>query len=100
VPIRLALAAASLAMAGCALQAQHANLHAAVGPQPMAVKRAPPAMLVEVPPPAPFGDAVWVGGYWVWQGNWIWAHGRWLGPPNPGYHGVHPYYEKRAPTPG
>jgi hypothetical protein len=64
-------------------------------PPPIAVGWAPPAMLVESPPPPPFTAAVWVGGYWVWQGNWVWAHGHWLGPPQPGYGWVHPYYENR-----
>ena len=64
-------------------------------PPPIAVGWAPPAMLVDTPPPPPFPDAVWVGGYWVWQGNWVWAHGHWMGPPQPGYGWVHPYYENR-----
>ena len=64
-------------------------------PPPIAVGWAPPAMLVESPPPPPFAEAVWVGGYWVWQGNWVWAHGHWMGPPRPNYGWVHPYYENR-----
>jgi hypothetical protein len=64
-------------------------------PPPIAVGWAPPAMLVESPPPPPFAGAVWVGGYWVWQGNWVWAHGHWMGPPRPNYVWVHPYYEHR-----
>ncbi len=69
-----------------------------VEPAPIAVGWAPPPMLVEVPPPAPFFGAVWVGGYWVWQGNWVWAHGHWMGPPRPDYVWVHPYYEHRGDT--
>jgi len=65
-------------------------------PPPIAVGWAPPPMLVEVPPPEPFAGAIWVGGYWVWQGNWVWAHGHWMGPPQPQYVWVHPYYEHRA----
>ncbi len=64
-------------------------------PPPIAVGWAPPPMLVESPPPPPFPDAVWVGGYWVWQGNWVWAHGHWMAPPRPRYVWVHPYYEHR-----
>jgi hypothetical protein len=52
-------------------------------------------MLVEAPPPPPFAEAVWVGGYWVWEGDWVWARGRWIAPPQPGYGWVHPYYENR-----
>ena len=66
-------------------------------PAPIAVGWAPPPMLVEVPPPPPpFPYAVWVGGYWVWQGNWVWAHGHWMAPPRAQYVWVHPYYEHRG----
>jgi hypothetical protein len=64
-------------------------------PAPIAVGWAPPPLLVESPPPPPFDGAVWVGGYWVWQGDWVWAHGHWVGPPRPNYVWVHPYYENR-----
>lgn len=67
-----------------------------IQPAPIRVAWAPPAMLVEVPPPMPYDDAIWIGGYWVWQGNWVWAHGRWAAPPRPGYAWVHPYYENRG----
>jgi len=64
-------------------------------PAPIAIGWAPPPMLVENPPPPPFAEAVWVGGYWVWEGNWVWAHGHWVSPPRPEYAWVHPYYEHR-----
>ncbi|MGJ7497905.1 hypothetical protein ACSFA8_22885 [Variovorax sp. RT4R15] len=64
-------------------------------PPPIAVAWAPPPMLVETPPPLPFADAIWTGGYWTWQGNWVWAAGRWAAPPQPGYGWVQPYYEHR-----
>ena len=67
-----------------------------VQPAPVVVGWAPPPLLVEAPPPSPFFGAVWVGGYWVWQGNWVWAHGHWMGPPQPDYLWVHPYYEHRG----
>ncbi len=57
---------------------------------------APPPMLVEAPPPMPYEGAVWVGGYWVWRANWVWASGHWMGPPQPGYVWRHPYYENRG----
>jgi hypothetical protein len=65
-------------------------------PAPVAVGWAPPPMLVEAPPPIPYASAVWVGGYWVWRGNWVWASGHWMGPPQPSYMWVHPYYEHRG----
>ncbi len=64
-------------------------------PPPVRVAWAPPPMLVETPPPIPYDGAIWIGGYWVWEGNWVWAHGRWAAPPKPGYGWVNPYYENR-----
>lgn len=64
-------------------------------PAPIAVAWAPPPMLVEEPPPQPWPDAVWTGGYWAWQGRWVWAAGRWSAPPQPSYAWVQPYYEHR-----
>ena len=66
-----------------------------VQPEPIAVSWAPPAMLVEVPPLAPFPLAVWTGGYWDWHDRWIWSAGRWMAPPQFGYGWVQPYYEHR-----
>ncbi|MEC5218845.1 hypothetical protein RCH09_003820 [Actimicrobium sp. GrIS 1.19] len=65
-------------------------------PPPIRVQWAPPPMLVETVPYRPYPDAIWTGGYWVWQGNWVWAHGRWAAPPQPGYGWVNPYYENRG----
>src|SRR5438132_7627915 len=47
-------------------------------PAPIAIGWAPPPMLVEVPPPAPFPYSVWVGGYWAGQGKWARALGQWM----------------------
>jgi hypothetical protein len=65
-------------------------------PAPVEVAWAPPPMLVEDVPPAPYDDGYWVGGYWVWQGAWVWSHGHWHRPPQPGYHWCNPYYEHRG----
>lgn len=46
----------------------------------------PPPDVVEVQPPAPGPDFVWVGGYYGWWGGrWVWHHGYWNRPPY-GYH--------------
>lgn len=65
-------------------------------PEAIGVPWAPPPMLVEDPGPMPFYGAYWTGGYWVWQGDWVWAHGRWLAPPYAGYGWTQPYYENRG----
>ncbi|MGN6528184.1 MAG: hypothetical protein ACTHL8_17480 [Burkholderiaceae bacterium] len=64
-------------------------------PAPVAIAWAPPPMLVEVPPPQPDPVAVWTGGYWTWQGDWVWCAGRWVEPPRENYVWVQPYYEHR-----
>ena len=64
-------------------------------PEPVAVAWAPPPMLVEVPPPQPDPYAVWTGGYWTWQGDWVWCAGRWMDPPREEYVWVQPYFEHR-----
>ena len=64
-------------------------------PEPVAIGWAPPPMLVEELPPPPEPDAVWTGGYWTWQGDWVWCAGRWLVPPRREYIWVQPYYEHR-----
>lgn len=65
-------------------------------PAPVLIGWAPPPLLVDPPPPQPFADAVWVGGYWTWRGAWVWAAGHWVAPPQPGYVFVQPYYEHRG----
>ena len=67
-----------------------------VQPEPIAVAWAPPPMLVEVPPPQPYPEAIWIGGYWAWEGRWFWSAGRWAPPPRPDYGWVQPYYEHRG----
>lgn len=42
----------------------------------------PPAVRVEVPPPPPFAGAVWIAGWWTWDGRvWLWVPGAWRLPP-------------------
>ena len=65
-------------------------------PAPIAIGWAPPPLLVEQPPPPPYPGLIWTGGYWSWDGTWLWVHGRWMAPPRPGYRYVQPYYEHRG----
>ncbi len=49
------------------------------------VEIAPPAPIEEVRPPLPFPDAIWIPGYWDWNGvRHVWVAGRWSARP-PGY---------------
>jgi hypothetical protein len=39
---------------------------------------APPAPVYETYGPAPYGDAIWINGYWGWSSNrYVWRHGHW-----------------------
>ncbi len=43
------------------------------------VRKAPPPVRVEVRPVKPYANAVWVAGYWKWNGrNHVWTSGRWV----------------------
>lgn len=64
-------------------------------PPVVACPWAPPPLIIEAPSPQPYFEAFWIGGYWVWRGNWLWARGRWARPPHPGYRWSPPYYEHR-----
>jgi outer membrane lipoprotein SlyB len=81
---------------------------------PSAAASAPQASTVSVaqpPPPAPVEtvvvtpgpDYVWIGGEWVWNGQWFWVAGHWGYPPYPhavwvrGYWGRGSHGWSRAP---
>src|SRR5260370_26117646 len=64
-------------------------------PAPVAVEYAPPPLQAEYIPPPPFEGTFWVGGYWHWEGDWMWVRGRWAAAPRPGFVWTEPYYENR-----
>jgi WXXGXW repeat (2 copies) len=56
-----------------------------VAEAPVIVDVAPPPSQVEVVPLVPFAGALWIGGYWGWNGGrHVWVPGRWEHP-RPGY---------------
>jgi len=51
----------------------------------------PPAAAVEIVPPSPRSDAVWVDGQWSWRGRYfVWQRGAWVVPP------AHAYFSRWA----
>ncbi len=63
-----------------------------------------PGVIVYDPPPparvsvqmAPYEGAVWVDGYWAWDGgSWYWVDGHWEAPRN-GYVYVQPNWQRRG----
>jgi hypothetical protein len=63
-------------------------------PAPVLVPYGPPPMPMEVMPPRPYVDMMWVPGSWYWRGGWVWTRGRWTRPPQPNYEWVRPHYER------
>jgi hypothetical protein len=60
---------------------------------------APPAPLVERPPPQPYGGAAWVSGYWDWAPRYhrySWVPGYWGPTPRPGVVYVPPSWSRSA----
>lgn len=49
-----------------------------VSEQTTTAPAAPPPIRVEAPPPQPVRTAVWIEGFWQWNGtSWIWIPGSW-----------------------
>jgi hypothetical protein len=61
-----------------------------------AIEYPPPPAPGEAVPPIPFDGAIWIGGHFEWDGDWIYVAGRWMAPPGPGYGYTPPYYENRS----
>ena len=58
--------------------------------------RAPPAEEVEVAPPPPIVDMVWIKGHWHWNGAvWEWRRGHY-GRPRVGWRWVPAHYSNRG----
>lgn len=73
-------------------------------PEPAYVSGMPPEPLYEQMSDSPGDGAVWIDGYWHWNGyEWVWAQGRWERE-QPGYVYVEPSYdysgEQYVYTPG
>lgn len=63
---------------------------------PIMVSVMPPPPLIESRTEAPQPDAVWIPGYWSWNGrHFVWIGGLWSAP-NPGWTWVPPQWERRA----
>jgi hypothetical protein len=67
---------------------------AVVEPAPVFVPYGPPPLPVEVIPPRPYVDMMWVPGYWFWRSGWVWTRGRWMRPPHGESSWVRPHYER------
>jgi hypothetical protein len=64
-------------------------------PEEVVVDAAPPQPIVEVKPTPPFAGAIWIPGYWHWQGrHHEWVVGRWSAPA-PGHHYQPTEWERR-----
>jgi hypothetical protein len=65
-------------------------------PNEVVVMQPPPADVAEARPAMPFAGAVWIPGYWHWNGrHHVWVSGRWSAP-RPGYV-WQPHHWQRGP---
>ncbi|WP_279637360.1 YXWGXW repeat-containing protein [Corallococcus interemptor] len=68
-----------------------------VASEDVTATRAPPALRVETPPPAPAVGYTWAPGYWYWGANgYEWVSGTWMEPPRPGLVFVSPHWVRRG----
>jgi len=94
--VPLAAAAGALLLSGCVVapspyytdgsSAYYADGSAGYVDAPVYATAAPPAPIAEVQPVAPFVGAIWINGFWNWNGGrYSWVPGRYERP-RAGYH--------------
>jgi hypothetical protein len=83
---------ASLSATGCAVREE-----VVAEPRPVQVRYAPPVEeRVEVAPPAPSAEHIWVRGHWYWNGDqYVWQPGHYE-VRRVGYRWVPAHYENRG----
>ena len=47
------------------------------------ITEAPPPPQIEVVGDTPGSDYTWIPGHWEWEGQWVWAEGKWVKAPRP-----------------
>ena len=75
----------AFAINGCGIAARHtrpAHTKKVVVKSPSGVivyvKKRPPKVRTENPPPRPYESAIWVSGFWKWNGKkYVWVDGYW-----------------------
>jgi len=60
------------------------------------VDSAPPPPIVESVTVAPDPAFIWIGGFWGWEGRWVWHAGYWGRPPHRGAVWIGPHYAFRG----
>ena len=96
---RAALLAPLLAFSpGCVVVERPATAPFVVSaaPDEVVVTQDAPAPLYEVVGVAPGPGFIWVGGFWHWDGRWVWNRGHYARPPHPGARWMGPRYLTRG----
>ncbi|HEY8050695.1 MAG TPA: hypothetical protein VIE63_16100, partial [Ramlibacter sp.] len=74
----LSLAGALLALGGCAVYPYPGDPYYGGGGPEVVAPYGPPPLVAETYGVAPYPGALWIGGYWGWQGGrHVWTQGRW-----------------------
>jgi hypothetical protein len=91
--ISILVAAGLLLATGCTIQGYEGETTAT---GTIVVYENPPPPRVEVRPPAPTAQALWIDGYWTYSANtWVWVDGKWE-TPRQGYIWVRPTWRDRG----
>jgi hypothetical protein len=65
-------------------------------PGEVVVTEEPPAPIYETVGIAPGPGYLWIGGYYHWNGRWVWYRGHYARPPHPGAAWIRARYEFRG----
>lgn len=78
----LVLGLSATALGACASELPQIALRPPALMDFILVRSPPPVVPVDIQPPSPSADAVWVPGSWSWRAaRWSWQPGAWFVPP-------------------
>ncbi len=81
------------ALGGCAAPSPNLTM----GTATIAAPYPPPAILAEIPPPAPAPNSLWLVGHWNWSGaKYVWTPGQYIQRPAPTANWMPGYWEQES----
>ncbi len=87
------MALGAAALGGCASPSPNfaKDATASVAPYP------PPAILAQIPPPAPSPNSLWTVGHWNWNdARYVWTPGRYIQRPEPTANWIPGHWEQES----
>ena len=87
------VALGAAALGGCAAPGPNSTMATAA----IAAPYPPPAILAEIPPPAPAPNSLWLVGHWNWNGaKYVWTPGQYIQRPAPTANWMPGYWEQES----